>query len=262
MTLVGRMLSHNRHVAVMDALMTRNLMARFGRENFGFFWFILEPTMLTVGVMLIWSVIHQSYIHSVPVITFVLTGYMPLTLWRHLTNPMVCLFRNNASLLYHRPVSCGYILLSRMLVEFLSVSGAVAGIYFVVASLNIIDPMADPGLVLVGWLFTGWFYGAIGMIIAAITEYWEVSERFIQPIQYFALPVSGVFFMVDWIPGWGQKLIVLNPAVHCTEILRAGFLGNAIATYYDLWYLACWSMLLTIVGSALVYRVRDHIRIG
>lgn len=255
------MLSRNRHVAVLHALIIRNLMARFGRENFGFFWFILEPTILTAGVMIVWSVLKEPYIHNVPVITFVMTGYMPLTLWRHLTNPMVRVFHNNAHLLYHRPISYGYIMIARLLLEFLSVSGALTGVYFALASLGIVKPMEDPGLVLAGWLLTAWFYGGLAILIAGLTEYWEVAERFVQPFQYFALPVSGVFFMVDWVPGWGQNLILLNPAVHCTEMFRAGFLGESFTTYYDPWYLASWSMLLTVVGSALVYRVRDRIQV-
>lgn len=253
--------SLGRHLAVLQALIIRNLMARFGRENLGFFWFVLEPGLLTAGVIIIWSVIHDQYIHNVPVIAFVFTGYMPLTLWRHLTNPAVRIFHNNVSLFYHRPITYGHILISRLALEFFSVSAALTVIYLMLMSIGVIDPVADPELVLAGWLLTGWFYGALSLNIAAVTERWEVAERFVQPFQYFALPLSGVFFMVDWLPGWGQAAIVYNPAVHCTEMFRAGFFGEGFMTFYDPWYLIAWCAFMTVSGAAGVYHVRDHIRL-
>jgi capsular polysaccharide transport system permease protein len=84
-------------VDVITALIVRDMMVRFGRHHLGFVWTVLEPMILTAGVMLIWSLIKEPIIHGIPVIVFVLTGYMPLTLWRHLTNPMVKIFRANAA---------------------------------------------------------------------------------------------------------------------------------------------------------------------
>ena len=67
-----------------------------------------------MGVVFIWMGIHGHYEHGLPILDFVITGYLPLTLWRHVTNRAVHCFRANAPLLYHRQVrmpcideSCG-----------------------------------------------------------------------------------------------------------------------------------------------------------
>ena len=86
----------------------------------------------------------------------------------------------------------------------------------------------------------------VGLIISAATEVYEMTEKFIQPSQYLALPLSGVFFMVDWLPSDFQRLILWNPSIHCFEMFRAGYFGEAVVAHYDPMYLAMWSASLKI----------------
>ncbi len=249
------------HLAAVHALIVRDLMVRFGRQHLGFVWTILEPMLLTGGVMLVWSLIREPTIHGLGVASFVLTGYMPLTIWRHMTNPLVRLCRNNANLLYHRPIKIADIVAARMILEFLSASTAFAVIYFIATTTNIIAPMQDPGLALAAWLMTAWFFGALGLLSSAWTEFWEPAEKFIQPAQYLALPVSGVFFMVSWLPSYAQHLLSYNPMVSCFEMFRAGYYGASVSTFYNVSYLAVWSLALSIAGLVAMSRVRDYVEV-
>jgi capsular polysaccharide transport system permease protein len=247
------------HINILRALIIRDLMARYGRAHLGIAWAVLEPMILCVGVMLIWSLIHDKTIHGVPVIAFVVTGYMPLTLWRHLTGSMVRLFRMNMGLLYHRPVAHVHVAAARIITEFLSTTAALGVIYFFTLSTGLVEPVVEPGLLLAGWLFTAWFFSGWGLVIAAITEYWEPADKFIGPANYLALPISGIFFMAAWMPNSTQKLFLLNPTVSCIEMFRAGFFGRTVETHFDVWYLATCSLILMIVGIWAVHAVRDHI---
>jgi capsular polysaccharide transport system permease protein len=251
-----------RHLAVMHALIIRDLMVRFGRSHLGFVWTLLEPMILCSGVMVLWSLIKEPTIHGVPVTAFVLTGYMPLTVWRHLTNPMARVLRHNSNLLYHQPVSHVHILLARLVLEFFSTTAALVIIYFVVTATGVVEPIDDPGLALAAWLLAAWYFGAMGVLIGTLTEYWEITEKFIAPAQYLQLPLSGVFFMVNWMPTYAQQLLLLNPSVHCFEMFRAGFFGEGITTLYDPRYLAASSAVLTVVAAASIYHIRDHIQVN
>jgi capsular polysaccharide transport system permease protein len=246
---------------IFRALIIRDLMVRFGRHSLGFVWTIVEPMILCTGVMVIWSFIHEPIIHGIPIIAFIFTGYMPLTLWRHLTNTMGRILRSNVNLLYHRRVSHVHLILTRSILEFLSTTAAIAVIYFVLTSTGIIKPIVDYGLVLAGWLYVAWYFGSMGVLIGAMTEVWEPSEKFIQPFAYLQLPISGTFLMVDWLPDYAQRLILLNPSVHCFEMFRGGFFGPSIATHYDVWYITAWSAFLSFVAAAALYRVRDRIQL-
>jgi capsular polysaccharide transport system permease protein len=251
-----------RHVNVLKALIIRDLMVRFGRHHLGFVWTILEPMILCSGVMILWSFIHASVLRGVPVVTFVLTGYMPLTLWRHTTNPMLRLLHGNVGLLYHQPLGHWHILLARTILEFLSATTALVVIYFVTTATGLVEPAEDPGLAMAAWLLGGWWFGSMGLTLGAFSEYWEPLEKFNQPIQYLLLPLSGVFFMVDWVPDYGQKALLLNPSVHFVEMFRAGFLGETVTTHYDVGYLVAMSAAMTLLGLIASYHVRDHIRLS
>jgi capsular polysaccharide transport system permease protein len=252
----------SRHLNVLRALIVRDLMVRFGRSHLGFAWTILEPMILCTGVMVLWSFTHSPTFHGVPIVGFVLTGYMPLTMWRHMTNPLTRILRSNVNLLYHQPVSHVHILLARSFVEFMSTTAALLVIFFVVRTLGLVGPVEDPGLALAAWLFTAWYFGAMGIAISAWTEYWEVLEKFLAPAQYLQLPLSGVFFMVDWMPNNIQKLLLLNPSVHCFEMFRAGFFGSETTTHYDPVYLAACSTVLTLIAAAATYHVRDRVQMS
>jgi capsular polysaccharide transport system permease protein len=206
--------------------------------------------------------IKEPIIHGVPVVAFVMTGYMPLTLWRHLQNPMIRILRSNASLLYHQPVSHVHLMLARLFLEFFSTTAALFVIYFVVTAFGIIAPVEDPGLALAAWLLSAWYFGALGIAISALTEYWEPAEKFIQPAQYLQLPLSGVFFMLDWLPDYAQKLLLWNPSVHCFEMFRAGFFGEAVTTHYDPAYLATFSAVIMVGAAGIVHHVRDRVQVN
>jgi capsular polysaccharide transport system permease protein len=246
-------------IRAVHALIIRDLIVRFGRGHLGFVWTILEPMILTVGVMLVWSVIHGATIHGVPIIAFVLTGYMPLTVWRHMTSTSAKLLSNNSGLLYHRPITHSDILIARLLLEFFSTTAALIIIYLTVYSFGLVDPVYDFWLSLTGWVLNGAYYFGISLIIGAWTEIWEPAEKFIGPMNYLMLPISGVFFMVDWLPTNTQSWLLLNPSVNCFEMFRAGMLGEAVVTHYDTQYVLMAILIVNLIGAAVLFRVRDHI---
>jgi capsular polysaccharide transport system permease protein len=153
-------------------------------------------------------------------------------------------------------------LLARCVLEFFSSTVALIVIYFVLVSTGLGEPIKNYSLVLAGWLFTGWYFSALGLLISAWTEYWEPAEKFIQPAMYLQLPLCGAFVMVDWLPHYAQKLLLLNPSVHCFEMFRAGFFGEEVTTHFDPVYLAAWSAALTVLATAGMYHVREHIQMN
>jgi capsular polysaccharide transport system permease protein len=244
------------------ALILRDMMMRYGRDNIGFVWVILEPLLLTGGVMVIWSFTMGSGQHGVKLIEFVLTGYMPLTLWRHMSNGSISLFRRSAGLLYHRTIRLFDILFGRMMLEFIGTTAAFIVVWGSLWVAGMAAPIERLDLLILGWLMMAWLGGAVGAIVAALTEVSETAERFIQPIQYVTLPISGAFFMVDWLPSWAQHAVLLNPVVHCYEVFRAGYFGDYLPTHYSLPYFCAWAFGLTFVGVISVQRVRSHVQLN
>ena len=243
----------------IHALIIRDIMQRYGRDNIGFAWVILHPMILTAGVTVLWTAIRSPYEHGVSIVALVITGYLPLTLWRHLTSAGVFVFRQSIGLLYHRPVKMMDAFLAKQIVEFIGTTTAALIVYFTLLAIGMLEPIKEPGLVLSGWLLLAWQSFGLGALFAAMTEYAEVTEHFIAPFQYLMMPLSGTFFMVYWLPTFAQDLILFNPMVHCYELIRAGFLGDQVIAYYDPWYVVVWNLGLMAVGFWGIDAVRDRV---
>ncbi|WP_439496036.1 ABC transporter permease [Bosea sp. (in: a-proteobacteria)] len=243
----------------MNALVIRFLVTRYGRENLGFVWVILEPMLLCSGVMLMWSILKPPFEHGLQVVAIVFTGYLPLTLWRHMTMPAVFILRSSRNLLYHRNVTYLDAVISRLALEFLGTTAALLIVYGVLFAFGVLGPIYDFSLMLAGWLLMAGLGFGFGCMLAAASEYSEIFERFMQPIQYLLVPLSGAFFMVEWFSAKGQKVILYMPMVHAYEAFRGGFFGPSTVTHYSLGYGAAWALGVTGLGLWLIEKVRDRV---
>ena len=104
---------------VVHALIIRELITRFGRENIGFLWIMAEPLLFAGLVGMLWYFTKGPQEHGISVVAFVATGYIPLTLFRHGVSRSVAVFTANQSLLYHRQIKIMDFILARFIIEIL-----------------------------------------------------------------------------------------------------------------------------------------------
>jgi capsular polysaccharide transport system permease protein len=244
---------------VIGALIMREGTMRYGHENLGFFWVIGEPMVLTLGVMGMWTVSGQTHGHGVGVVPFALSGYTMITLWRHLSGRQVHAIRNSMGLLFHRNVSLIDVLLARSLLEVVGILAAFFVAWTPLALLGFIDPMPDPLLFAGGYFLQAWFGLAFGLIIAALSEIYEITEQILPPLLYITLPFTGVFNMAAWLPQRWREATLWSPLVHNIEMLRAGMFGGDIVAYYDPMYVVWWSLALTALALPLVQYARRFV---
>lgn len=244
---------------VIGAVMMREIHTRYGRENLGFVWLIFEPLFFCVGVMAVWTVIHGRYSHGLPLLAFVITGYMPLTLWRHTTGRAVQCFRANAALLYHRQVKMMDLLIARVLLEFYGVMIAYIVIAFIFNSFELYELPRDWAMFYIGWFQMLAFSTAAAMIISSLTELYEWSEKLIGPFMYFMLPICGAFYMVDWLPSSAQKYLTYLPTVQAFEMVREGQFAGSVNAHYDVAYASLFNAALLAVGILMCRNVHRHL---
>jgi capsular polysaccharide transport system permease protein len=247
---LSRSLVIQRHV--LHALMMREIITRFGRENLGVLWLVAEPMLFTIGVATLWTAAGMSHGSSIPIVAFAVTGYSSVLMWRNSASRASSAVLQNKPLLYHRNVQIIDVLLTRTVLE---IGGATAS--FIVLTLFFVYigwmPMpVDLLKVLLGWFMLAWFGSSLALLIGAGSAFSEIVERLWQPAAYLLFPLSGAAFMVEWMPVKLQKFVLLLPMVHGTEILREGFFGNVVKTHYDLGYMAACCLVMTLGGLYLV----------
>lgn len=250
-----------RQINVIGALMMREMYTKFGRENIGFLWVVGEPLIFCVGVVGMWSILHPHGEHGIGTVAFVVTGYNPLTLWRHCVGRGLKAFESNSALLFHRQVTTSDIFFSRVLLECF---GSTVG-FFVTASMAVLagymDPPKDYGLLYAGWFYVMFFSMGCAMLIAGLSETNEVLEKFLPLTTYVSIPLSGAFIMVDWVPQRYQKYFLMSPSVNASEMIRGGWMGEKVHPHYDFIF-TTWACVLTfIVGWYCVRLARKYVPI-
>jgi capsular polysaccharide transport system permease protein len=244
---------------VVYAIMLRELMAHYGREGLGFFWIVGSPMILTIGVMLMWGMAGESNRSSVGVIPFALTGYTIITLWRHLIGHASNALQHNMSLMFHRNVHYIDTFIARALLEIIAVGLSFSVLYICIYVTGYIEPIYDGGLLVLGYLASGWLSFSVGLIITALTQMSPVAERFVQPTMYITLPFTGLFFMISWLPSKAADIVSYSPLAQCFEIFRDGMFGHKVHAMWDAQYLIECNIVLTAIGLLLVRKARRSV---
>lgn len=237
---------------VINALLMREVITRFGRENLGVLWLVAEPMVFTLGVTAFWYAAGLNHGSAIPIVAFAITGYSSVLLWRNTVNRANGGIQSNLSLLYHRNVRVIDVFISRIVIEMAGATGSflVLALFFTV--IEQIEPPVDPLMVLAGWMMLAWFGAALAIVIGAATAYSEIVERIWGPASYLIFPLSGAAFMVDWVPPAMREVVLLLPMVHGVEMLRDGYFGDIVRTHYDIGYVTLVNLVLTFLGLMLL----------
>jgi capsular polysaccharide transport system permease protein len=246
---------------VVWALIMRELITRFGRENLGVLWLVAEPMLFTIGVATLWSASGLNHGSNIPIVAFAVTGYSSVLMWRNAASHCADSVEANKNLLHHRGVTILDTILARMVLE---ISGATCS--FIVLSVFFIyigwmAPPVDALLVVCGWLMLAWFGASLALLIGAGVAFSRVVERIWWPAAYLLFPMSGAAFMVEWLPRKLQTLVMYLPMVHGVELLRQGYFGNVVRTHYDVGYMAICCLVLTAAGFYLVREASKRIEL-
>ena len=239
---------------VIWALLMREVITRFGRENLGVLWLIGEPMIFTLGVATLWSAAGLHHGSSLPIVAFAITGYSSVLMWRNSVNRCNSAIQQNLNLLYHRNVQVIDVFITRIVLELAGATASFVVLSMIFIAAEWISPPVDLLLVVSGWLMLAWFGASLSLVIGAATAYSELVERIWHPTAYLLFPLSGAAFMVEWLPPAAQEVVLLLPMVHGVEMVREGYFGNAVRTHYDAGYMALCSLGLTFLG---LYMVRD-----
>ena len=239
---------------VLYALLMREVITRFGRDNIGVLWVFFEPMIFTVGIVALWTAAGLNHGSSIPIVAFAITGYSSVLLWRNCTSRSIGAIHANIGLLYHRNVRVIDVLLTRSILEIAGATMSFIILSTLFIALEWMSPPIDLLKVIGGWLMLAWFGAALALLIGAATAYSEAVEKFWGPTAYLLFPLSGAPFMVDWLPTRAQEVVLLLPMVHGVELVREGYFGNTVRSHYDIGYMAFCCIVLTLAG---LYLVRD-----
>lgn len=248
-----------RHSRIVGALVVREMATRFGREGLGFLWVVLEPLVFCFGVLFLWSMSKPDHEHGIRLAPFVLTGYMSLIVIRHFISQFSNAFSANIGLFHHRLIAPVHVFMARACLEFLGSTTAFIVGYIVLMLMGELVLPADPLLLYAGWLILTWVSAGLALVLAGLAMRYDFMERLLGLISYLLIPLSGAFFMMDWIPERAREILLWLPFPHAIEMVRGGVFGEFVKTHYDPLYPIFVGAALTTIGLLLISASRGRV---
>lgn len=245
---------------VIGALLRREILTRYGRNNIGFLWLFVEPMLFTLVLTAIWSFRRAGM--EIPVVMFAITGYPVAMIWRNCASRGKNSISPNSALLYHRNVRVLDIFASRIILE---IAGTVTSFIFLALTFVFAGRMSPPEdllKVIFGLVLMSWFGASLALVLGSLAERSEIVGRLWSPFSFFLFISSGVFFLVEWLPPLAQQYILWLPMVHGIELVRDGYFGRYFDAHYDAAYLVFWCMMLSLAGLALIRQAGRRVELA
>jgi len=251
----------SKHVRIISALMARELATRYGRDNIGFLWIIGEPLLFGSGVLFIWNIIRPPYEHGVRLVPFLFTGYFPLLVIRHVVGHGMHAIAANTNLLYHKTITLLHLFIARSLLETCGVTLAAMLVGGTLVLFGIMEPPQQPMILYAGWFALCWNVIGLTMIFGALTGFYEPLEKIGNLFTYILMPISGMFYMVAWLPYQYRDLALHVPFLNCVEMIRRGVFGDDVETHFRFGYAMAFGSIMIFIGLVLLSIIRERIEV-
>lgn len=247
---------------VVQAIILRELHTRYGRRGLGYLWLVLEPLVLTVAVISIKIFRDSREAPGIDAAPFVIVGYVAFIMFRSIFNRAESALEANTPLLYHRMVTVFDLLLARALLEAAGTAATFLLLMTVAAMFDFADPPARLFHLILGFLMLWWWSFALSMLICSWTYDNPTLQKFVHPVSYILLPLSGAFYMVEWLPTRVQEWLSWWPMAMMFEEMRYGQFMVATDRFVDRGYVAVVCLVLTLLGLLSLRELRRKVTLS
>jgi capsular polysaccharide transport system permease protein len=246
---------------VIGALIMRELHTRFGRDNIGYLWMFAEPMILASAVAVLHIFGHGQNTVGVDPVPFTLGGYCGFMIFRSIVSRAEAVLHANQPLLYHRTVTIFDMLVARALLEGASTTLAFAILIGGTVALGMGPVPGRPLTLLIALVLMVWFSFALSLLVCAGSHASNLVPRLVHPATYIAMPVTGGFFLLKWIPEPYRTWLSWSPMNLIFELVHMGQFASYDSPYINYPYLIGWCLALTYLGLVAINITRRHIQL-
>lgn len=243
---------------VIHALIMREMITRYGRNNLGFLWMIITP-MLFVSVITIPVSLSSQTKHALPFLPFALTGYSAVVVIRDIMINCSNAIGPNLPLLYHRNVTLYDVFYARTILDAASSTIAFIALLSPLVLFNWMAFPADILLMMSGWMMLIWHSFSVGLVAGVLGFRYESFSRLFRMALMLVFPFSGAMFMVSWLPSEYGQFMLWFPLVHGMEMMRGGYYGDRVIAQYSVTYIFMVNLAFSFIGYWSVKRAKGFL---
>lgn len=243
-------------------LILRETMARFGRQDLGYLWAIIEPLIHVIVLSAIFYYIRMRDTLGMNPVLFVATGLIPLFFYLKTFGVLTGALRQNRPLLNHSRVQPMDIYLARSILEFFT---QLLVLFLFVSVIYVAFEEFRFGSIfsIFANLFGLWIIGiGAGLAVGSLVVYAESLPNIVSGFNRIIYITSGVFFTLDRMPAQVAEYAAYNPLLHFVDGVRGNFNPLMGGSRVDIVYAYSWALAILAFGliadRALRHRVLDR----
>jgi len=210
-------------LAVVDALLRRELKTRFGQYRLGIAWALIEPVSHIMIFMGLFYFRDITAIGGLELPIFLATGIAPFLYFNKVITQSLNAVSANRNLLIYRQVRIFDPFLVRFTLEFILFFAVfcsiIAGTWWIGSKVEILNSL----LFLLIYLQLSFLAFGLGLVFGVINTLYPELGKFIPPLLRPLLFISGTFFSINELPPSIQEWLLWNPLIHAFELMRSCF---------------------------------------
>lgn len=234
---------------VIHALIMRETLTRYGDFKIGFLWGFLEPLLGVLIFAGIFAAIRNDSPSGMPLFLFMLTGIVPFNIFRDPWTQMQSAIGHNKTLLAFPQVTTFDVLASRAILESLITLLVFALLLTGCQLMGLEVRVERPLEVMYSLLLLASIGIGLGFFFASLEPLIPSVKKFTSTIIGRPLFLgSGLFFTAETVPEPARHYLMLNPVMHCLELLRGAFFYEFETNHGDWGYATVSALICMAVG--------------
>jgi len=248
---------------VIRALVLRETMTRYGEHKVGFLWAFFEPLMLIGIVSAIFMAMGNDIAGGMPIVTFMITGFVPFTLFRDTMTQCQGAIQQNSTLMAFPQVTTFDVIIARGLLELAVLLSVFVILLLGATALGVDTRIDDPLGVLAVCLTLSMFGIGLGFALASISPLIPSTRQIVTAILGRPLFLaSGLFYTAESLPPVVRDILLWNPVLHMIELGRSAYFVQ-FETQHGSWTYALSCATGTLAFGLLVHQaVRRRAVVG
>ncbi len=235
-------------MAVLHAMLLREVRTRFGQYRLGIVWAILEPTVQILFFMGMFYVRGKTTMGGLELPIFLATGIAPFLYFRKVITQSMGAVSANRNLLIYRQVRVFDAFLSRFILEAITslivLLSLILGSWWLGYEVEVVDFLKF--LMIYGLL--SFFAFGLGLIFGVLNTLYPEPGKFFPMVLRPLMFISATFFSINEIPGNLQQLLLWNPLIHAFELMRSCFSSSYNVSLVSIEYLSLCTLTAMTLG--------------
>lgn len=243
------------------ALVLRETRTRFGKNQLGYIWAVLEPCLhISVWFCLFLFISNKTGNSNADPLLILTTGILPFFLFRRIYTFMARAISSNQALLHYPMVRHIDLVGARFILEGATMMFVSFFIIIIVTSLGIV-PIPNNALKLltaigaVLWLALG--FGAFNSVMTILSPTYDKILGITGRLLYFT---SGIHYLAEQLPKEVVRYLSYNPILHGVELFREGYIYNYHSSFASFGYMGACGMGFLLIAMLLERVAGEQLR--